>query len=107
MFPRDLNIYLHEDPSYGMTSLYLVTGEPSRRRLLVGGSEIPAQEGGVFPEPSLRLHPSELDALAAKIIGVRPRATEVEDILRDAIEDARKLRDQALGVLLAPQVRQP
>lgn len=36
------------------------------------------------------------------IIGVRPRATEVEDVLRDAIEDARKLRDQALGVLLAP-----
>lgn len=104
---RDLSIYLHEDPSYGMTSLYLVTGEPGRRRLLVGGSEAPLQEGVAFTEPSLRLHPSELDALAAKIIGVRPRATEVEELFRDAIEDARKLRDQALGILLAPQMRQP
>jgi hypothetical protein len=108
---EELNVRGHWNPvAFGFE--IFVTVEP----VVVGGLlgvmkplEVEHVEPGVIREPTLKLTEGAAEALMADLwnAGIRPRgareAADLVEALKTHRDDAIKVRDQALGIALAPQ----
>ena len=101
MGPAVTRVHIVDDFQRDGHDVYVLSRQLGQMAILRADGEWEALDPAAQEQaaPTLRLPEGALDAIVAQAQGLQPRAAAVEDVLRDALTDARGVRDRVLDGL--------